>query len=76
LTLKVEGEKVTGESSSSLGQATISNGTFKDGKLAFQLDSPGGAIIMSAVIKDGGLVGEFDYAGQTQGRWVAKKRNP
>jgi hypothetical protein len=76
LILKVEGEKVTGESSSSLGQATISNGTFKDGKLAFQIDSPGGAIIMSAVIKDGGLVGEFDYAGQTQGRWVAKKRNP
>lgn len=76
LILKVEGEKVTGESNSSLGSATISNGTFKDGKLVFQLDSQGGAIYMSAVLKDGGLVGEFDYAGQTQGRWVAKKRNP
>lgn len=76
LTLKVEGEKVTGESSSSLGSATISNGSFKEGKLVFQLDSPGGSIYMSAVLKDGGLVGEFDYAGQSQGRWVAKKRNP
>jgi len=76
LTLKVEGEKVTGESNSSLGSAPISNGTFKDGKLLFQLDSQGGSIYMSAVLKDGGLVGEFDYAGQAQGRWVAKKRNP
>jgi hypothetical protein len=76
LTLKVEGEKVTGESNSSLGSLPISNGTFKDGKLLFQLDSQGGAIYMSAVLKDGGLVGEFDYAGQAQGRWVAKKRNP
>ncbi len=76
LILKVDGEKVTGESNSSLGQATVSSGTFKDGKLVFQLDSQGGPIFMSAVIKDGGLVGEFDYAGQAQGRWVAKKRTP
>lgn len=76
LTLKVEGERVTGESNSSLGTAMISNGTFKDGKLLFQLDSQGGSIYMSAVLKDGGLIGEFDYAGQAQGRWVAKKRNP
>ena len=76
LTLKVDGEKVTGESNSSLGQAVISSGSFKDGKLVFQLDSQGGPIYMSAVIKDGGLVGEFDYAGQAQGRWVAKKKTP
>jgi hypothetical protein len=76
LTLKVEGEKVTGESNSSLGSATISNGTFKDGKLLFQLDSQSGPIYVSAVLKDGGLVGEFDFPGQAQGSWVAKKRNP
>jgi len=76
LSLKVDGEKVTGESSSSLGAGTISNGTWKDGKLVFQLDTPSGAVAMNAVMQDGGLVGEFDFAGQLQGRWVAKKRTP
>jgi hypothetical protein len=76
LTLKLEGEKVTGESSSALGTGAISNGSFKDGKLVFQIDSPNGTILMSAVLKDGGLVGDFDYVGQAQGRWVAKKKTP
>jgi hypothetical protein len=76
LSLKVDGEKVTGDSSSSLGAGTISNGIWKDGKLVFQLDTPSGAVAMSAVMQDGGLVGEFDFAGQLQGRWVAKKRTP
>ncbi len=76
LTLKLEGEKVTGESSSSLGAGTISNGSFKDGKLVFQVDTQNGAIMMSAVLKDGGLVGDFDYVGLAQGQWVAKKKTP
>jgi hypothetical protein len=76
LTLKIDGEKVTGESNSSLGQAMITNGTYKDGKLVFTLDSQGGAIYMSASIKDGELIGEYDYSGQAQGRWVAKKKTP
>jgi hypothetical protein len=76
LTLKIDGEKVTGESNSSLGQAMISNGSYKGGKLSFTLDSQGGAIYMSASLKDGELIGEFDYSGQAQGRWVAKKKTP
>jgi len=76
LTFKVDGEKVTGQSNSSLGVGTITNGTWKDGKLVFQIDSPSGPVAMNAVIKDGGLVGEFDFAGQVQGRWVAKKKTP
>jgi hypothetical protein len=76
LTLKVEGEKVTGQSSSSLGTASISNGSFKDGKLAIQLDSQGATIQLTAILKDSELVGEYDFAGQSQGRWVAKKKNP
>jgi len=75
LTLKLDGEKVTGESNSSLGVGTIT-GTWKDGKLSFQIDSSSGPVVMSAVIKDGGLVGEYDYGGQVQGRWVAKKKTP
>jgi hypothetical protein len=76
LTLKIEGEKVTGSSSSQLGESTISSGSWKDGKLIFILDSASGPIAMSATVVDGKLVGDFDYAGQLQGKWVATKKAP
>jgi len=75
LVLKVEGETVTGSSSSQLGESTIKDGTWKDGKLNFQLESPNGSILMSAVVIEGKLSGEFDYSGQAQGKWVAVKKN-
>jgi hypothetical protein len=75
LTLKIDGEKVSGSSSSQLGEAQISSGTWKDGKLNFQLEGGSGVIIMSAVVIEGKLSGEFDYAGQAQGKWVAVKKN-
>src|SRR5215216_491105 len=75
LTLKVEGENVTGASSSQLGDAQVKSGSWKDGKLVFQLESPNGTISLSATVIDGKLSGEFDYAGQMQGRWVAVKKN-
>jgi hypothetical protein len=75
LTLKVEGEKVTGGSSSQLGESNISEGTWKDGKLSFQLNGQNGAISMSATIVEGKLSGEFDYSGQLQGKWVAVRKN-
>jgi hypothetical protein len=59
-----------------LGESKISTGSWKDGKLNFQLDSSNGAIIMSATLVEGKLTGEFDYAGQMQGRWVAVKKKP
>ncbi|HSB28522.1 MAG TPA: hypothetical protein VLE19_11735 [Pyrinomonadaceae bacterium] len=74
LTLKIEGESVSGASSSQLGEAKISNGSWKDGRLNFQLDGSSGVITMSAVVVDGKLSGEFDYAGQAQGKWVAIKK--
>src|SRR4029079_4327172 len=67
LTLKVDGEKVTGSSSSQLGEANISTGSWKDGKLAFVLEGGNGAITMNGTVVDGKLTGEFDYAGQLQG---------
>jgi hypothetical protein len=76
LTLKVEGEKVTGGSSSQLGEGTIKEGSWKDGKLAFQIEGTNGTIAMSATVVDGKLSGEFDYAGQLQGKWVAVRKNP
>ena len=75
LTLKVDGEKVTGSSSSQLGEAAISSGAWKDGRLSFQLDGANGAIVMSATVIEGKLSGEFDYSGQLQGKWVAIKKN-
>jgi hypothetical protein len=75
LTLKVDGEAVTGSSSSQLGDSIIKSGTWKDGKLAFQLEGQNGVVSLSAVVVDGKLSGEFDFAGQLQGRWVAVKKN-
>ena len=75
LTLKIEGEKVTGGSTSQLGDSTITSGSWKDGKLAFQLEGQSGVISMSATVVEGKLTGEFDFSGQLQGRWVAVKKN-
>lgn len=75
LTLKVDGETVTGSSSSQVGEGTIKSGSWKGGKLVFEIDTPNGIIAMSATVVDGKLTGEFDYAGQAQGKWVAVKKN-
>jgi hypothetical protein len=75
LVLKIDGETVSGSSRSQLGDSTIKSGTWKDGRLIFQLESQTGVISMSAVVVDGKLSGEFDYAGQLQGKWVAIKKN-
>lgn len=75
LTLKVEGETVTGSSSSQLGDSMIKEGTWKDGKLAFTLEGQNGAVTLSAVVVEGKLSGEFDFSGQLQGKWVAVKKN-
>jgi hypothetical protein len=74
LTLKVDGQAVSGGSSSQLGEATLKNGTWKDGKLSFELEGSSGTIVMSATVIDGKLSGEFDYSGQLQGKWVAVKK--
>jgi hypothetical protein len=74
LTLKVDGEKVTGSSSSQLGESQISSGTWKEGKLIFSLEGQNGRIDLAATLVEGKLSGEFDYAGQLQGKWVAVKK--
>lgn len=74
LTLKVDGETVTGSSSSQLGQANIKDGTWKDGKLSFTLEGSNGNIVMFATVVEGKLSGEFDYSGQLQGKWVAVRK--
>ncbi|HSE16134.1 MAG TPA: hypothetical protein VLB46_03730 [Pyrinomonadaceae bacterium] len=75
LTLKIEGETVSGSSSSQLGEAQVKNGSWKDGRLSFQLEGSNGTISMSATVIEGKLSGEFDYSGQLSGKWVAVKKN-
>ncbi|HET7113549.1 MAG TPA: hypothetical protein VFI57_07900 [Pyrinomonadaceae bacterium] len=75
LTLKIDGETVTGSSSSQLGEAQLKNGSWKEGKLVFELEGQNGVISMSATVVEGKLSGEFDYAGQLQGKWVAVRKN-
>jgi hypothetical protein len=74
LKLKLEGDKVTGSSDSAQGSAPLSKGTFVGDKLSFTLDTPGGAIVFTATLKDGKIAGDFDFAGQMTGKWQAKKK--
>ena len=74
LTLKLEGEKVTGSSVSQLGDSNISEGSWKDGKLAVILEGGSGKIALAATMIDGKLSGDYDYAGQLQGKWVAVRK--
>lgn len=75
LTFKVDGETVTGGSTSQLGDSALKSGIWKDGKLSFQLEGQNGVVTMSASVVEGKLSGEFDFAGQLQGKWVAVKKN-
>jgi len=75
LVLKIDGENVTGSSSSQLGESQIKKGSWKDGKLVFELEGQNGVISMSATVIEGKLSGEFDFSGQLQGKWVAVKKN-
>ena len=74
LKLKLEGDKVTGSSESAQGSAPLSKGTYSNNKISFSLDTPNGSIGMTAMIKDGKMVGDFDFAGQMTGKWEATKK--
>jgi len=74
LTLKLEGEKLTGSSSSQLGDSPVSSGSWKDGKLSVVLEGDAGQIALIATMVDGKLSGDYDFAGQLSGKWVAIKK--
>jgi len=74
LKIKLEGDKVTGTSDGAQGSLPISKGTYSAGKLSFALDTPNGAVTLTGMIKDGKIVGEFDFAGQMTGKWEATKK--
>jgi hypothetical protein len=75
LNLKVESDKITGGSSSEIGNASITKGVVKDGKLFLELLGTSGAVIvLDATLKDGNLIGSIDFNGLAQGSWVAVRR--
>lgn len=74
LKLKLDGDQVTGSSESAQGAVPLTKGSWMANKLSFSLDTPNGAIGMTATIKDGKLVGDFDFAGQMTGKWEATKK--
>ena len=74
LKLKLDGDKVTGSSESAQGSVPISKGSFVANKLSVSLETPQGAIVLTGMVKDGKIVGEFDFAGQMTGKWEAKKK--
>lgn len=73
--LKLDGDKVTGTTESPhLGQGTVSNGSWIDGKLRFTIEGNKGAIAITGILKEGKLVGEFDAGRGMQGKWQAIKK--
>jgi hypothetical protein len=74
LKLKLEGDQVTGSSESAQGSVPLSKGTYSAGKLSFALETGQGAITLTGMLKDGKIVGDFDFAGQMTGKWEATKK--
>jgi len=71
LSLKLDGDKITGSSDSQLGHANVVSGSWKEGKLAIVLD---GNIALVATMVEGKLSGDYDYNGQSSGKWVAVRK--
>ena len=71
--LKLDGQTVTGETTSAMGTGTL-KGSWTGDKLTFVLDAGGTAITMNAVLKDGKLIGDYDVPCQAKGKWEAKKK--
>jgi hypothetical protein len=74
LTLKLEGNKVTGSfESSHLGSGAIKDGSWVNDKLTISMETSHAPLTLTGALKNGKLVGEWD-AGHMQGKWEAKKK--
>lgn len=71
LSLKLDGDKVSGTSDSQLGHFNIVSGSWKDGKFAIMLD---GNVALVATMVEGKLSGDYDFNGQSSGKWVAARK--
>jgi hypothetical protein len=71
MSLKLEGDKISGTSDSQLGHFNIVSGSWKDGKFSIVLD---GNVALIATMIEGKLSGDYDFQGQSSGRWVAVRK--
>lgn len=74
LKLKADGDKVTGESSSAQGSVPVSKGKLAGNKLTLLLEAPNGPITLTGTVAGSRINGQYDFAGQLQGTWEAKKK--
>src|SRR2546427_447643 len=76
LELKDDNGKISGHATTPHGVYEVVKTTLADGLLTLELSAPGstGIIAMVAVLQDGKLNGDYDFAGQMQGKWVAVKK--
>jgi hypothetical protein len=74
LTLKLEGNKVTGSfESSHLGSGAVNNGSWANNKLTISMETRHAPLTLNGDLQNGKLAGEWD-AGHMQGKWEAKKK--
>jgi hypothetical protein len=74
LTLKLEGDKVTGSfESTHLGSGAIKNGSWATNKLTITVETSHAPVTLTGALQNGKLAGEWD-AGHMQGKWEAKKK--
>ena len=71
LSLKLDGDKISGTSDSQLGHFNIVSGSWKDGKFSIVLD---GNVALVATMIEGKLSGDYDFNGQSSGKWVAVRK--
>lgn len=74
LTVKLDGEKVTGDINSDQGGAPLSAGAWKDGTLTLSFEFGSMTATMVGALKEGKLVGTIDIGGQMQMPWAAVKK--
>jgi hypothetical protein len=75
LYLQQDGENVDGSVSSPMGDAPLSAGTFKQGVLEIQIDTPEGNYVLTAKLDNRTLSGTWTY-GNDKGTWEGKKQWP
>ena len=76
LTLKLNGDTVTGEMASSMGKVPLASGAWKDGTLLITFPYVGGEpVSMGGQIQAGKIAGVLDYNnGEMQGTWTATRK--
>jgi hypothetical protein len=76
MVLRLSGDTVTGEITSSMGKTPLASGGWKDGTLLLAFPYVGGEpVSMGGQVQDGKLAGVIDYnRGEATGTWSASRK--